>query len=73
MPSLIQAGYCVSLVFVAPLGDIVPRRSMLLVIVFCGATFSIGLAITRNFAAFQALSFIVGIFTVRLASRIFTA
>lgn len=50
--------------FIGPLADIVQRRQFLLVLCLGGTLSSIGLALTHNWAAFQALSLITGLFTV---------
>lgn len=65
VPSLLQAGYCVGLVFLTPLGDLVPRRPFLLLLIFLTASLSLGLAATNSFTAFSALSFLTGLFSVR--------
>ncbi|KAI5481321.1 major facilitator superfamily protein [Pseudohyphozyma bogoriensis] len=64
VPSLSQAGYCVGLVFITPLADFVPRRPFLLLLVFLTAALSLGLALTPTLAGFEALAFLVGLFTV---------
>ncbi|GAA5888247.1 hypothetical protein JCM16303_005314 [Sporobolomyces ruberrimus] len=62
--SLLQAGYLVGLVFITPLGDLVRRRSLLLLLVLATASLALGQATVQNFAGFEALSFIQGLFTV---------
>ncbi|GAA5830157.1 hypothetical protein JCM3766R1_002802 [Sporobolomyces carnicolor] len=62
--SLLQAGYLVGLVFITPLGDLVRRRSLLLLLVLATASLALGQATVSSFAGFEALSFIQGLFTV---------
>ena len=47
--------------FICPLGDLVRRRQLILLLVFTTATLTIGLAITRNLIAFQILNFLIGL------------
>jgi predicted MFS family arabinose efflux permease len=56
--------YATGLLLISPLGDLVRRRPLLLLIVLVGATLSIGLAITKSFVVFEVLTFIVGAFSV---------
>jgi MFS family permease len=64
IPTLLQAGYATGLLFITPLGDLVRRRQLILIIVLCAASLSIGLAVTKNVKIFEALSYLVGVFTV---------
>ncbi|GAA5979159.1 hypothetical protein JCM11641_008445 [Rhodosporidiobolus odoratus] len=58
--SLVQAGYLCGLIFLVPLGDLLPRRPLLLALIPLAATFSIGLALCPTFSGFEALSFLAG-------------
>lgn len=49
---------------ITPLGDLVKRRQLILLLVFLTASLTIGLAVTPNFITFEVLSFLVGVFTV---------
>ncbi|KDR77520.1 hypothetical protein GALMADRAFT_65752, partial [Galerina marginata CBS 339.88] len=60
IPTLIQAGYAAGLFFLCPLGDLVRRRQLILLLVFATASLTIGLATTNNLLLFQILSFLLG-------------
>ncbi|KAI0536454.1 major facilitator superfamily domain-containing protein [Xylaria digitata] len=62
--TLSQAGYAAGLLFLCPLGDIVPRRPFILFLIFSTATTWIGLCLTTNFEVFVSLSFLCGVGTV---------
>ncbi|KAI0802708.1 major facilitator superfamily domain-containing protein [Xylaria sp. FL0064] len=62
--TLSQAGYAAGLLFLCPLGDIVPRRPFILILILVTATMWIGLCLTTNFQAFVSLSFLCGVGTV---------
>lgn len=49
---------------ISPLGDLVQRRPLILSTVILSTTLTIGLAVTKNLEAFEALSFIVGAVSV---------
>lgn len=64
MLTAIRDSYAVGLLTLSPLGDLVRRRPLVLILAFMSASLSIGLAITKNLAVFEALSFLVGTFSV---------
>ncbi|KAI1636882.1 major facilitator superfamily domain-containing protein [Biscogniauxia mediterranea] len=64
VPTVLQAGYAGGLLFVIPLGDILRRRPLILGLVFAAAMFWLGCTLTRSFASFLGLSFLVGLLTV---------
>jgi len=64
VPTISQAGYACGLLFVIPLGDLVPRRPFILLLMTITAALWLGCTLTSSFNAFLALSFLVGITTV---------
>ncbi|VDB85383.1 unnamed protein product [Peniophora sp. CBMAI 1063] len=68
VPTLVQGGFGAGLVFIAPLGDLSPRRPLLLLLVGASMLITVGLAVTKSFLAFQILNFLIGV--VSLAPQI---
>ncbi|KAF7317225.1 MFS general substrate transporter [Mycena chlorophos] len=64
IPTLLQAGYAVGLFLVIPLGDIVYRRPLLLLLMACSASLTVGLAVTNSLVVFEVLSFLTALVSV---------
>lgn len=64
VPTLLQAGYATGLLLISPLGDLVRRRPLVLLLLILTTGLSIGLALASSIKAFEALSFLIGVFTV---------
>ena len=56
--------YAVGLVLIGPLGDLVRRRQLILLLITTCSALTIGLALTSNVVAFEILSFFTGVSTV---------
>ncbi|KAJ7263075.1 MFS DHA1 protein [Mycena rebaudengoi] len=64
IPILLQAGYATGLLLVSPLGDLVKRRPLLLLLVFLSGSLTVGLAITHSLLTFEVLCFLVALCSV---------
>ncbi|BGP32455.1 hypothetical protein JCM10296v2_004236 [Rhodotorula toruloides] len=58
--TLLQASYALGLAFICPIGDLVRRRPLLLLLVGIAAILSLILALVPSLTAFQAISFFLG-------------
>lgn len=64
VPTCSQAGYATGIIFICPLGDLVRRRHLILLLIFITATLWIGLCVTSSFRLFLALSYLTSVTTV---------
>ncbi|WVQ98877.1 hypothetical protein IAU59_006008 [Kwoniella sp. CBS 9459] len=64
IPTLAQGGYGVGIVLVSPLGDLVRRRQLVLLLMTLTTVLSIGLALAKSVAQLEGLSFITCLLTV---------
>ncbi|KAI0687439.1 MFS superfamily [Cytidiella melzeri] len=64
IPTLVQTGYAVGLLTISPLGDLIRRRPLILLLITISCALTIGLPITSNMVVFEVLSFLIGIVTV---------
>lgn len=64
VPTLLQASYAVGLLLICPLGDLVRRRQLLLLLVMCSSVCSLILALVPHIVPFEALSFLLGLVSV---------
>ncbi|KAJ7775476.1 major facilitator superfamily domain-containing protein [Mycena metata] len=60
VPTLLQAGYAFGVVFISPLGDLIRRRQLILLLLLISTVLTVGLAVTNSFVVFETLSFLVG-------------
>lgn len=68
IPTLAQAGYATGILFISPLGDLVRRRPLVILLVLACSLLSIGLALARSVAMLQGLTFLIGVTTVSICS-----
>lgn len=56
--------YGIGLVTISPMGDMLRRRGLILILVLFSTCLTIGLAVTRNLYVFEVISFLVGFTSV---------
>ncbi|HUV57860.1 MAG TPA: MFS transporter [Acidimicrobiales bacterium] len=62
--TLVQAGYAAGLAFVVPMGDLIPRRRLVVgIFLFSSVMMAVG-ALLSSFALFAVVSFVIGITSV---------
>lgn len=62
--TLVQAGYAAGLAFVVPMGDLIPRRRLVVgIFLFSAVMMAVG-ALLSSFALFAVVSFVIGITSV---------
>ena len=62
--TLVQVGYALGLAFVVPLGDIIPRRRLLVSIYVLAASLMAGAAMIHSFNLFAIMSLFIGLTSV---------
>ncbi|KAG2124590.1 major facilitator superfamily domain-containing protein [Suillus clintonianus] len=64
IPTLVQAGFGIGLLFIAPLGDMLRRRQLIMLLIVFSTVLTIGLAITNNLLVFEIISFLIGLTSI---------
>ncbi|KAH0832294.1 major facilitator superfamily domain-containing protein [Lanmaoa asiatica] len=56
--------YGIGILTISPMGDMLRRRGLILLLVWCSTCLTIGLAVTKSLYVFEAISFLVGFASV---------
>ncbi|KAG8883734.1 hypothetical protein FRB98_002832 [Tulasnella sp. 332] len=64
IPTVTQAGYALGILLISPLGDLIRRRPLILLMLSLSLLLTIGIALAPSIPAFKALSFLTGVCTV---------
>ncbi|KAJ7101552.1 major facilitator superfamily domain-containing protein [Mycena belliarum] len=64
IPTLLQASYATGILLISPLGDLVRRRQLVILLASISASLTVGLAVTQNLVVFETLSFLIGVVSV---------
>ncbi|KAG8906718.1 hypothetical protein FRB99_006316 [Tulasnella sp. 403] len=64
IPTLAQAGYGAGLLLITPLGDLIRRRPLLLLVLLSSTFLTLGVAMSPNLQTLQTLSFLQGVVSI---------
>ncbi|KAH8657740.1 major facilitator superfamily domain-containing protein [Xylariales sp. PMI_506] len=64
IPTISQAGYACGLLLIVPVGDIVKRRPMIMLLMLFTALLWLGITLIDSFSTFLGLSFLVGMLNI---------
>lgn len=56
--------YCIGLMLISPLGDLLRRRQLIMTLVTITTCLSVGLVLSRSLLSFQMFAFLLGVFNV---------
>jgi predicted MFS family arabinose efflux permease len=64
IPTFLQAGYAVGILLICPLGDLLHRRQLILLLVLASALLTFGLTQALNLVLFESFTFLAGLTNV---------